>query len=188
MFQITLVDHVRLSFGTALAAYEGHAQAAATLARRSSYARIALLALAGTAAALSAIGVQGGYALHLISAILAAATFGTCAAYIGWNQQPLIYGHRASAAKMWVICESYRALLAEMHEDLIDLPALQQRRNALLNDSAAVLAQAAPDDRYSYEIARDALSGPRGAGYPDSLIDRYLPPPLRKEASASGPS
>ena len=188
MFQITLVDHVRLSFGTALAAYEGHAQAAATLARRSSYTRIALLALAGMAAALSAIGVQGGYALHLSAAIFAAATFGACAAYIGWNQQPLIYGHRASAAKMWVICESYRALLSEMHEDLIDLPTLQQRRNALLNDSAAVLAQAAPDDRYSYEIARDALSGPGGVGYPDSLIDRYLPPPLRKEASASGPS
>jgi len=188
VFQITLVDHVRLSFGTALAAYEGHSQAAATLARRSSYARIALLVLAGLAAALGAIGVQGGYALHLTSAILAAATFGACAAYIGWNQQPLIYGHRASAAKMWVICESYRALLAEMHEDMIDLATLQQRRNALLNDSAAVLAQAAPDDRYSYEIARDALSGPRGAGYPDSLIDRYLPAPLRKEASASGPS
>ena len=49
-----------------------------------------------------------------------------------------------------------------MHEDLVDLPTLQQRRNALLNDSAAVLAQAAPDDRYTYEIAKEALSGPRG--------------------------
>lgn len=188
MFQITLVDHVRLSFGTALAAYEGHATAAATLARRSSYARMGLLVLAGVAATFGAIGVQGGYVLHLITAIFTAATFGACAAYIGWNQQPLIYGHRASAAKMWAICESYRALLAEMHEDLIDLPTLQQRRTALLNDSAAVLAQAAPDDRYTYEIARDALSGPRGVGYPDSLIDSYLPTPLRKEASASGPS
>jgi len=168
VFQITLVDHVRLSFGTALAAYEGHAEAAATLARRSSYARIALLVLAGTAATLGAIGVQGGYALHLSTAILAAATFGACAAYIGWNQQPLIYGHRVSAAKMWVICESYRALLAEMHEEVIEL--------------------AAPDDRYTFEIAKQALSGPQAAGYPDSLIDRYLPPPLRKEASASGPS
>ena len=188
MFQITLVDHVRLSFGTALAAYEGHAQAAALLARRSSYARIALLVLAGTTATLGAIGVQGGYALHLSAAIFAAATFGACAAYIGWNQQPLIYGHRASAAKMWVICESYRALLAEMHEDLVDLPTLQQRRTALLNDSAAVLAQAAPDDHYTYEIARDALSGPRAAGYPDSRNHRSLPPPRRKEASAAGPS
>ena len=188
MFQITVVDHVRLSFGSALAAYEGHADAAATLSRRSSFSRLGMLGLAGTTATLSAIAVQGGYASQLASAILAAATFCACAVYIGWNQQPLIYGHRASAARMWVICEKYRALLAEMHDDLIDLPSLQQRRNDLLNESAAVLEQAAPDDRYTYEIAREALSGPKGGGYPDSLIDRYLPRPLRKEAPASGPS
>lgn len=186
MFQITVVDHVRLSFGAALAAYEGHAEAAAVLSRRSSYARLGLLVLAGVGAAMSAIAVQGGYALHLGSAILAALTFGACAAYIAWNQQPLIYGHRASAAKMWVICEQYRGLLAEMHEDLIDLTTLQHRRSVLVNEAAAVLEQAAPDDRYTYEIARQALSGPRGAGYPDSIIDRYLPPPLRKQAPAAG--
>src|SRR5687767_9121755 len=33
MFQITLVDHVRLSFASVLAAYEGHAEAAVKLAR-----------------------------------------------------------------------------------------------------------------------------------------------------------
>jgi hypothetical protein len=188
MFQITLVDHVRLSFGSALAAYEGHSDAAAKLSRRSSFSRLALLGLAGTAATLSAIAVQGGYALQLGAAIVAGATFCACAVYIGWNQQPLVYGHRMSAARMWVICEKYRALLAEMHDDLIDLPSLQQRRNELLHESAAVLEQAAPDDRYTYEIAREALSGPKGGGYPDSLIDRYLPLPLRKGAPASGPS
>lgn len=188
MFQITVVDHVRLSFGSALAAYEGHADAAAKLSRRSSFARLAILGLAGSAATLSVIAVQGGYFLQIGSAILAGATFCACALYIGWNQQPMIYGHRLSAARMWVICEKYRALLAEMHEDLIDLPSLQQRRNELLSESAEVLDKAAPDDRFTYEIAREALSGPKGGGYPDSLIDRYLPPPLRKEAPASGPS
>jgi hypothetical protein len=185
MFQITQVDHVRLSFGSAVAAYEGHAEAAATLARRSSHARIALLVLTSTGATVSAIAVQGGYAWHLASAILAAATFGACAAYVGWNNQPLIYGHRASAARMWVICEKYRGLLAEMHEDLIDLPTLQRERHSLLSESAAVLQEAAPDDRYSYEIAKDALAGRGGAGYPDSLIDRYLPPQLRRQVPAA---
>jgi hypothetical protein len=185
MFQITQVDHVRLSFGSAVAAYEGHAEAAATLARKSSHARIALLMLTAVSATISVIGVQGGYALHLVSAILAASSFAACAAYIGWNNQPLIYGHRASAARMWVICEKYRGLLTDMHEDLIDLPTLQRERHALLNQSAAVLQETAPDDRYTYEIAKDALAGPRGAGYPDSLIDRYLPPQLRKQAPAA---
>jgi hypothetical protein len=188
MFQITLVDHVRLSFGSALAAYEGHAEAAARLTRQNSYAKIALLALSGLAAVMAAIAVDSGYGWQLTSAIFTALVFGSCAAYVALNQQPLIYGHRASATRLWVICEKYRALLAEMHENVIDLASLQDRRNALLNETAAVLEHSAPDDRYTYQIAMEALSGPQNGGYPDSLIDKYLPQPLRKEVPASGPS
>jgi conflict system pore-forming effector with SLATT domain len=184
MFQITLVDHVRLSFGSALAAYEGHSEAAARLTRQTSYAKMALLGLSGLAAIVSAIAVENRYAWQLLSAIFTALVFAACAVYVGLNQQPLIYGHRASATRLWVICEKYRALLAEMHENVIDLPTLNERRNALLTESAAVMEHAAPDDRYTYQIAKDALSGPRKGGYPDSLIDQYLPRPLRKEAPA----
>jgi hypothetical protein len=187
MFQITLAEHVRLSFGSALAAYEGHAEAAATLARRSSYARLALLGISGLAAVAGSVAVPGGYGWQLTSAILSVVVFAACAVYVGVNQHLLIYGHRTSAAKLWVVCEKYRALLAEMHEELIDLPALQNRRNALLTEYAEVIELAAPDDRYTYEIAKAALSGPRGEGYPDSLIDRYLPHALRKQAPAPGP-
>jgi SMODS and SLOG-associating 2TM effector domain family 4 len=188
MFQISLAEHVRLSFGSALAAYEGHAEAAAKLSRRSSYARLALLGLSGLAAVTSAIAVPGGSGWQLTAAILTVAVFGACATYIGMNQHLLIYGHRISAAKLWLVCEKYRALLAEMHDDLIDLPTLQHRRNALLGEYAAVIELAAPDDRYTYQIAEAALSGPRRNGYPDSLIDQYLPHALRKPATASGSS
>ena len=181
MFQITLVDHVRLSFASVLAAYEGHAEAAVKLARWNSYGKMVLIALSGVAAITGAIAVQGGPGWARATAVLTAVLFGCCAVYVAMNQQPLMYGHRISAAKLWVVCEKYRALLAEMHDDAIDLPTLQERRNALLAEAATVLEQAAPDDRYTYEIARDALSGPKGKGYPDWLIDRYLPESLRKE-------
>lgn len=185
MFQITLVDHVRLSFASVLAAYEGHADAATRLARWNSYGKIVLLVLSGLAAATGTIAVQGGPGWQGATAILTAVLFGCCAAYVALNHQPLMYGHRLSAAKLWVICEKYRALLAEMHDDLVDLPTLQERRNALLAEAANVLEQAAPDDRYTYEIAKEALSGPKGKGYPDWLIDRYLPEALRKEPPAA---
>jgi hypothetical protein len=188
MFQITLAEHVRLSFGSALAAYEGHAEAAAKLSRRSSHARIALLGLSGLTAVVSALAAPGGSRWQITAAVMTVAVFAACATYVGMNQHLLVYGHRISAAKLWVICEKYRGLLAEMHDDLIDLPSLQHRRNALLSEYAAVMEQAAPDDRYTYEIAKAALSGPGKDGYPDSLIDRYLPHALRKQATASGPS
>lgn len=184
MFQITVVDHVRLSFASILAAYEGHADAAAKLARWSSYAKRILIALSGITATAGAIAVQGGFRWQVATAILAAVLFGSCATYVALDHQPRMYGHRRSTARLWVICEKYRALLAEMNDDLVDLPSLRDRRNALISEAAAVLDQSAPDDRYTYEIARAALSGPRGAGYPDSLIDRYLPEGLRKAPPA----
>jgi SMODS and SLOG-associating 2TM effector domain family 4 len=160
MFQITLAEHVRLSFGSALAAYEGHAEAAAKLSRRSSHARLALLGLSGLAAIVSAIAAYGESGWQITAGILTAAVFAACATYVGMNQQLLVYGHRVSAAKLWVLCEKYRGLLAEMQDDLIDPASLQNRRSALLSEYAAVIEQSAPDDRYTYEIARAALSGP----------------------------
>lgn len=188
MFQITVVDHVRLSFASILAAYEGHADAAAKLARWSSYAKRTLIALSGITATAGAIAVQGGFRWQLATAILAALLFGSCAVYVALDHQPRMYGHRRSTARLWVICEKYRALLAEMNDDLVDLPSLRDRRNALISEAAAVLEQSAPDDRYTYEIARAALAGPKGAGYPDWLIDRYLPESLRKEPPATATS
>ena len=108
MFQISLAEHVRLSFGSALAAYEGHAEAAARLSRRSSYARIALLAVSGLAAVVNGITISSGYGWHVTSAILTVAVFASCATYVGMNQPLLIYGHRVSASKLWVVCEKYR--------------------------------------------------------------------------------
>ena len=187
MFQVTLLDHLRLSFGSALAAYEGHADAAARLARWNSYAKLGMLSLSATTAGVAGIAANGRGGWELAAAILAATVFGACAGYVALNQQPLIYGHRASAARLWIVCEKYRALLAEVHGDAIDPSTLQERRNALVTESAAVLEQTAPDDRYTYEIARQALSGAGGAGYPDALIDRYLPEALRKPSHPTPP-
>jgi hypothetical protein len=180
MFQVTVVDHLRLSFASVLAAYEAHAEAAARLARVHSYAKLVLLGLSGITAATAAIASGGGEGWARATAVLAALVFGVIAAYVAMNNQPLMYGHRMTAAKLWVVCEKYRALLAELHDGVIDTAAARQRRNDLLNDAATVLEQASPDDRHTYEIARKALSGPNGAGYPDWLIDRYLPAALRK--------
>jgi hypothetical protein len=188
MFQVSLVDHVRISFATVLASYEAHADAAARLARWNSYSKLALLTLAGLTAIVGTVATQGGFALQVITAVLAGAVFISSAVYVAMNHQPLMYGHRMSAAKLWVICEKYRGLIAELHADAIDLPTLHERRNALIAETAAVLEQAAPDDRFTFEIAKESLSGPKGAGYPDSLIDRYLPETLRKGPPATEPS
>jgi hypothetical protein len=185
VFQLSVVDHIRLSFGGVVTAYEGHAEAAARLARWGWYAKVITMTAVALAAVLSGVALYAGRGFQIAAAVAATAGLAACAGYVAFDPQPRIYGHRASAARLWVLCEKYRALLAEIHDELLDLQALKDRRAELLRDASAVLEHTSPDDRYSYEIARKALKGLGGAGYSDADLDRYLPSSLRKQTSAA---
>ena len=181
MFQLSLVDHIRLSFGSVVSAFEGHTEAAARLARWSWYAKVALLTLLGLAAAASsAAAVRGGF-YTITAAALSAVGFAATAAVVAIDPETRIYGHRATAGRLWLICEKYRALLTEIHDQLIDVPAIAQRRDALLKESSELFVQAPPADRATYEIARKTLGG----SYSEQQIDQFLPLALRRPSSAT---
>jgi hypothetical protein len=163
MFQMDIPSQVRLSYESLESAYEAHADAAARLSRLGSWFRLSTLATTAVAASTAALAVGGHYAWQIAAAVATAAAFGASAAYVWFNQQPRIYGHRASAARLWVVCEKYRSLLAELHEGAIDLPALRDRRNELLQEASRIFEQTAPDDRYTFDIAARALRGPAAA-------------------------
>lgn len=171
MFQLEASDYIRLTFESLKQAYDAHAEAAARLSRFSSYFRLVTLALTGGAAVMAAIAMSGGWILQVSAAVMAALAFSACAAYIGYDQQPRIYGHRASAARLWVIVEKYRALVADLESGAIDPQTLHERRNALLYEASDIFERVAPDDRFTFDIARRALGG--RAARPDPAT----PPP-----------
>ncbi len=185
MFQLSVIDHIRLSFATAIAAFEGHADAAGRLSLLSRYAKLATLVLAATAAVLSGIAFQRGGVYVLLTAVVAVGTLIAVAGYTAFDPQPRIYGHRASAARLWLVCEKFRALLAEAHDELLDLSAIKERRNILLQEVAAILEQGPPADRETYRITRNALAGAHHEGISDADLDRYLPQSLRSVSRAS---
>ena len=162
MFQVSIIDHVRFSHESLEAACEAHAEAAARLGRLAFYFRVLLLLATAATATVGALAMTRGYRWQLAAAVLAALAFAMCTAYVAFDQRPRIYGHRASAARLWVVCEKYRALLAEIQEGAIDLSGLAARRAALLQEAAIIFEQIAPHDRHTFEIARRALKG-RGA-------------------------
>jgi SMODS and SLOG-associating 2TM effector domain family 4 len=165
MFHVDITEQVRLSFETLEDACDAHAEAAHRLSRLSSWFRIGTLAATAISAVLAGLsfGNSASAVWHIASLSAAATAFAVCAAYVGFNQQPRIQGHRACSARLWLVCEKYRWLLAEMHEGRLDLNALRERRNALLEEAAGVFEQAAPADRYTFEIARRALGSRSGA-------------------------
>ena len=163
MFHMDIVEYVRLSYESLEDACDAHAEAAAKLSRLTAWFRAATLASAGLAAVLATLVAGLRPEWRLASAIAATGAFAMCACYVGFNQQPRIHGHRACSARLWLVCEKYRGLLAELHEGRIDLPTLRERRNVLLQEAAAVFEHTAPADRYTFEIARRALRGRSGA-------------------------
>ena len=163
MFDLDIVEYVRLSYASLEDACDAHAEAAAKLTRLTSVFRAATLASVGAAAVVASLAAGLRPEWRMASAIAAAAAFAACAAYVGFNQQPRIQGHRACSARLWLVCEKYRGLLAEMHDGRIDLGTLRERRHALLQEAAAVFEHAAPADRYTFEIARRALRARSGA-------------------------
>ncbi len=180
MFQLSLVDHIRLSFGTVVGAYQGHTGAAVRLARWDWYGQIATVSLVGAATGASLLAIRYGAAFQLAAAVTAALAFGVLAVQLAFDPAPRVYGHRACAARLWALCERYRALLAEVQDELLDVPAIIRRRDALLQEFAALSEQSAPADRHTYEIAQKALTGPDLGGYSDRELDQFLPQALRR--------
>ena len=159
MFHLESGDYVRITYDSLKQAYDAHADAAARLSRFSSYFRLATLGTTGGAAVLAALAISGGRIMQTAAALLAACAFGVCAAYVGFDQQPRIYGHRASAARIWVIVEKYRALIADLEAGTIEPHTMHERRNALLYEASDIFEHVAPDDRFTLDIARRALGG-----------------------------
>jgi hypothetical protein len=187
MFQLSIVDHIRLSFGSAVGAYHGHTSAALRLSRWGWYSRIATLSLLGLGAAAGLLALRQGHAFQVTAAVMAAIAFAALAAHIAFDPTPRIYGHRTCAARLWALCEKYRALLTEVQDELIDVAAIMARRDALLKEFAGIFEQAAPDDRDSYRIAQKALSGPHTGGYSDQDLDQFLPAALRRAGNSAEP-
>jgi hypothetical protein len=185
MFQLSLVDHIRLSFGSVATSYRAHARAAERLTSRAWQSRVLLVIILALATGASLIALTGLRPFQIAAAALAALALLVFTIVLSLDFEPRAYAHRACAAQLWLLCEKYRALLAEVHDGLIDLPAVTRRRDELMREVHVVYEHALPADREAYQIAREALGG--GDSVPsDQDIDRLLPASLRQQAVGSG--
>jgi hypothetical protein len=181
MFQLSLVDHIRLSFGSVATSYRAHSRAAERLTARARQSRVVVVLLLALAAGASLVALTGPRPFQIAAASLAVVALLGFTISLSMDFEPRAYAHRACAAQLWLICEKYRALLAEVHDGLVELPAVTKRRDDLMREVQIVYEHALPADREAYRIAREALGG--GESIPsDQDIDRFLPASLRHEA------
>lgn len=184
MFQITMLDHIRLTFGQVVHRHKAHAQAAERLSRRLRLLQIVeLVLLAGTAASgVAAVLILDAPFVPLTAAV-ASLSLVTYSLTMALQLESRVYAHRWCAVRLWLIREKYYALLSELADDLIDLDAARARRDVLMEELHAVYRQAPLVDRLAYQSARDALKASEEVALSDEEIDRFLPRSLRKASS-----
>lgn len=179
MFSLSVVDHVRLNFGQAAQNYTVHAEAAERLAGFVMKVRLTILVLMGmtTAAAIAGVALSARN-FNISAAIAAGLALVAYVVYVAVGLEGRIHAHRTCAHRLWLVCERYRSLLAELQDGLIDPATLLRRRDELIEQVQAAYDQAFPLDQRAFEAVR--LTG--GNVVTDEAIDRLLPESLRRGA------
>lgn len=186
MFGLTLVDHLRLTFGHIIYTHRAHARLALAHARwsRGLQGAEALLVIATASTALGF--VQGGESAYAIStAVTATLALLVLVLRLVVDFDGSAATHRRCGAHLWLLREQYRALLADLQDDSITLDAARERRDALMQRLHDLYENAPPFDRRAYEAARAALPAQHEGALSDDEVDRFLPESLKKRGQSA---
>src|SRR5207249_4246553 len=158
MFQLTLLDHLRLTFGHVVYRHKAHAEIARSRAQRSRFMRGAE-ALLMTATALTALGAAFGKGLgfSIASAALAAAALLVLLLHLTLDLDTSARAHASCATRLWQIRERYRALLSDLSDGAIDVEAARRTRDSLMHELHAIYEDAPPADHDAYRAAGHAV-------------------------------
>jgi hypothetical protein len=180
MFELSLFDHLRLTFGHIVYRQKAHSKIAHSRVVSSRLLRSAeavlMLGVAFTSLA-AAYGRGPGYVIA--SAILGAIALLTLLIHLTFDLDASARAHWSAAARLWQIREQYRAVLSDLHDGAIDAPEARQRRDALtatMHDFLEHAPSVAPQP-YQPNEQSDAVDEP---ALTDAQIDMFLPKSLQK--------
>jgi hypothetical protein len=178
---LTLVDHLRLTFGHVIYTQRAHTQLAARCARWNRILQgVEGLCLLATVVLSVALLSSGESAYAAATVVVAAAAVLALATRAMLDLDATANAHRGCGARLWHIREQYRALLADLQDGAITLDQARERRDALMVTLHDIYDKAPVADQASYEAARRAIPLDHEAVLSDEEVDRFLPPALHK--------
>ncbi len=181
MLGLTLVDHLRLTFGHVIYTHRAHTQLAARCARWNRLLQgIEGVGLLATVVWSVAILTTGEPAYGIATAVAAGAAVLALAARLMLDLDATGNAHRECGARLWHIREQYRALLADLHDGHLTLDGARERRDALMMTLHDIYEKAPRADQAAYEAARRAIPADHEAMLSDEEVDRFLPQTLHK--------
>lgn len=143
MVNISLPEHLRITFTHIAREQQDHARSAERLARRASYVRNTVVALlGGTAISTLVVYLGSPEPAALVAMAFAGLALLVYVASLALIFEPRIAAHRWSAARLWLFRERHRALLSDLTEGAISLEGARERRDTLMQELHAVYEQA----------------------------------------------
>jgi conflict system pore-forming effector with SLATT domain len=188
MFQLTLVDHLRMTFGHIVYQHRAHAQIAYSRSRwnRGLKALEALLMIGVAVTAFGAVFGRG-YAYELASAVLATLAAICLIFHFAFDLDRSAQAHAACATRLWYLREQYRALLSDLADDAVDIDTVRRRRDDLAAELRGVYENSPLADPQAYQTAAKAVLASDERSLTDEEIDRFLPKSLQS-AGQSAPA
>ena len=135
MFNLTLRDHLQLTFTEISQRHNVHAAKALTRARWGRRLRGSEAMLVGGAAIASAGAAFGhGQAFAIAAAFMAGLALLVLLISLTFDLDASARAHAASGAQLWGLRERYRSLLSDLHEGALGLDAARLKRDQLIEE------------------------------------------------------
>jgi hypothetical protein len=147
MFNLTLRDHLQLTFTDILKRHNAHAAKAESRARWGRRLRGSEALLVG-GAAIASVGAAFGHGqvLAAVAASLACVALIVLLVNLTFDFDAAARAHAASGAHLWELRERYRSLLSDLHDGALSVVEARLRRDRLIDelrtvyDTASVIA------------------------------------------------
>jgi hypothetical protein len=182
MFDLSLFEHLRLTFGHIVYRQKAHSQIAHTRAIWGRVLRgVEALFMVGVIVSSVAAASGRGQGYVVASAVLASLSLITMLVHLTFNIDASVRTHASCAARLWQIREQYCSVLSDLHDGGIDENAARHRRDALAIEMHDFLEHAPPVAAQTYPPADQVpLEEPT---LTDQQIDVFLPKSLHKAGS-----
>jgi len=181
MFQLSLVDHLRLTFGHVVYRQRAHSQLARTLSRWSRRLRATeVLLMVAVAFTAGAAALTNLYAYAVAASILAVLAVVTLLSSLMMELDVSAQTHLVCAGRLWLMRERYRALMTDLNDGAIDLEGARRGRDELMNELHTIYEKASLVDQEAYQSASKAVAGFDDVSFSDEEIDLFLPKSLQK--------
>ncbi len=133
MFSLTLRDHLHVTFSQIVDQHKSHARKALSQARWGRRLRgVEAVLMGGVSIAAVSAAYGQGRITTIVAAVLAGAALLVLLVHLAFDFDST--AHAEMANRLWHIRERYRALLSDLHEEVVDLGVARARRDTLMDE------------------------------------------------------